>query len=925
MSSSAESSRAAGPTVEAFVKTYVSDDKPVRDSNDDTLGFEAYLDAVELFLLNLDTKTPLTMSVEGEWGTGKTSFLLQLKSRLEKADPPRPTVFFNAWRHDSNESLWAAFALVCIRDLRKFQRPVRKFLGDFGLLFARFDWRAAMPDLVTLALRLVALVFVLVITVMFLRAGSLKPAEAAASSGTEALILMVTGFGGIVGAAFVLFTVVKKAIELVGDPFEIKLRRYIAEPDYASRVAFIESFHEDFARVLKHYVGNDKLFIFIDDLDRCDVPRAAELMQAINMLTSSDVVGPVFVIGMDRRIVAASLAAKYESFLPYLDPSPPTSGAARVNSDSALNFGYAFMDKFVQLPFRVPRARHEYISRLLDHSGKPKSGTAEPDGQTDVPDDSDEVATSRNGPADASKTARRDGAGASASEGPVVDSYRVRQVILSAARLLDYNPRRVKQFINVFRLNAYIFWKTGRLRLTTISHDLMPGIGEMTIEKLGRFLAITLRWPRFVEALEDHPSMLSELQRLALKRSDRVNRFVPEAWRDDLILRDFLSDIRNAGFPEVEWSAEERAYIFSLEEVDVAALIDIAPSTRINLAKPRPAQVVEGPLDLKSPVDAVGVPSIISNSRTWHRGALELIVPLDRGGLAHFRLDRSAETPHWLHVAHLLPDKSMFDGAALFQSDYTKGNLELFAHRRNELLFFYHPARDDAQWTWPDDLNIFAPGSAVVIQSAIRENGNFELVAPRTKGGLSHYWRDNTQSDRQWGDPEPFAIERPGLEPIGLFETIEQDSKVSNLQVFAVDDQSIVSIHRMSYIWGQSKTLPNTPPVQRGRLPAVVRNDGPTPQGGPPEFAFFVPMERGVQHWTFVEHSAKWTAHGSFAKQLPVDAVAATVDGQGFNIVVRSGRSIYHIARDADGQTWTEPREITFGAGAGGEGAATET
>src|SRR5215208_332895 len=41
----------------------------------DHLGFTPYVEAVAEFLTNENTEPPLTLSVEGEWGSGKSSFL----------------------------------------------------------------------------------------------------------------------------------------------------------------------------------------------------------------------------------------------------------------------------------------------------------------------------------------------------------------------------------------------------------------------------------------------------------------------------------------------------------------------------------------------------------------------------------------------------------------------------------------------------------------------------------------------------------------------------------------------------------------------------------------------------------------------------------------------------------------------------------
>src|SRR5207237_10378875 len=119
-----------------------------------------------------------------------------------------------------------------------------------------------------------------------------------------------------------VFRVVKFK-DYLGNPLAADLRQYVAAPDYNSRVAFIEHFHEDFKKIVETYAGRSKVYVFIDDLDRCDVPKAADLMQALNLMIA-DSPQLIFIIGMDREKVAAGLAVKYEKLLPYLSPSPST-------------------------------------------------------------------------------------------------------------------------------------------------------------------------------------------------------------------------------------------------------------------------------------------------------------------------------------------------------------------------------------------------------------------------------------------------------------------------------------------------------------------------------------------------------------------------------------------------------------------------
>ncbi len=121
-------------------QTITIGDQPTKE---DTLGFKPYVIAIAKFLTNPDTKPPLTISIEGEWGRGKSSFMKQLQDQIPqeykelekeqlnnaswfnkvalrikfKLKQKTQIVWFNAWRHDKAESLWAAFALSFVEQI----------------------------------------------------------------------------------------------------------------------------------------------------------------------------------------------------------------------------------------------------------------------------------------------------------------------------------------------------------------------------------------------------------------------------------------------------------------------------------------------------------------------------------------------------------------------------------------------------------------------------------------------------------------------------------------------------------------------------------------------------------------------------------------------------------------------------------------
>ena len=263
-------------------------------------------------------------------------------------------------------------------------------------------------------------------------------------------------------SAFAGFIKFYKQVKL---PLSINLEKYLTKPDYKGRVAFIESFHDDFARLVSAYAKNKRIFVFVDDLDRCDVPHAAELMQAINLMIG-DTGKLVFILGMDREKVAAGIAQKYKELLPFL-PGFASSASAEVTQPGALYFGYSYLEKFIQLSFTVPVISDEtsvrhflsgisnqsvpsgWLTRLVGHWSPRLQRPAKSQPQTRLNQEIGAVTAAENAVAQEKKIKYlRVKVGR--------DSDRIIHIACMVGVLFENNPRKLKQFINTFRLALYL-------------------------------------------------------------------------------------------------------------------------------------------------------------------------------------------------------------------------------------------------------------------------------------------------------------------------------------------------------------------------------------------------------------------------------------------------------------------------------------
>ena len=612
---------------------------------DDSLGFTPYVEAIAAFLTSRATQPPLTMSIEGEWGSGKSSFMLQLERAIRGPSRrdvfiqqlpqslgglsangslwtatssvwrhrPQLTMQFNAWRHDKQDALWAAFALKFGKSLRKQVGFFRGWKGDILLFFKRLTGLRGWLELLLVS----ASFLILAVATMGLyryakvhNATELtevianltapetstppqveKPpttsnrATARDPNGGLAepyrLLLTHGKWGALLALGIAGFIRFHKQVKV---PLSINLEKYLAKPDYQGRVAFIETFHEDFARLVEAYAKDRRVFVFIDDLDRCDVPRAAELMQAINLMIG-DVGRLVFVLGMDREKVAAGVAQRYKDMLPFMPGFAPSGSGP---DTGGLYFGYAYLEKFIQISFTLPVVSDRLVlNRFLANIGAEHAHftwsrrlanywtdrfkrlsafwSTRPEPQVGSPAVVHEMPAPKGGTVSTSTDAVEQERRVRYLRVKVdKDSKRILDIVTMVSGIFQNNPRKLKQFMNTFRLALFLSSEQGLL-------DEEEGSQPVTPEQVGKFVALTLRFPDLRTHLSENPLLLSHLERRSLVAQELLESDVLYKWLHQRGVRDVLRyGIQEGARPFLP-------AIYSLETFPVDKLLSILP------------------------------------------------------------------------------------------------------------------------------------------------------------------------------------------------------------------------------------------------------------------------------------------------------------------------------------------------------------
>ncbi|WP_394822262.1 P-loop NTPase fold protein [Pendulispora albinea] len=483
-------------------------------ATDDRLGFEPAVGELASILSSEKLQLPLVVSIEGGWGAGKSSFMAQLRTELRKkattngkpldTDPPGVvTIWFDAWAAEAQSSLLSRFVLGLLDEIQRREGLLTRGWNRLRLARRRFDLGTGWKDLAKLVTGLLVLSMGIAgaWASIAMRDASSWVAEKTAA-GANALTIFSAAFGTVVGAVGI-----RRISKWAGSPFSIDLSKHLREPGYEAKTGFLDAFRRDLHRVIDVYApSSTRIYVFIDDLDRCDPALVAELTQAINVLLGQ-AVPFVYVLGLDRQKVAAAIAAKYDK-IAALVADPAEKGAP-------LAFGHAFLEKLIQLPYRVPAPTADALPSLVasdEHGSDTSLGAA------------------------------------------------VRLV----ARFLEFNPRRIKQFTNVLSLRVRL--------LAKMTSELRAGSRRPTLHALAKVIAIELRQPELIRDIAEDANLLNALV-LGSGRGTETEAY--RRWSAQSELMELLTATLPARAPDVVKVDRE----VSLLDVDFGSLLHLSPQS----------------------------------------------------------------------------------------------------------------------------------------------------------------------------------------------------------------------------------------------------------------------------------------------------------------------------------------------------------
>jgi len=451
-------------------------------ASEDLLGFDRPARALAQMLLQPTTQPPVVVGIYGEWGSGKSTFMNEVRKWVESRvsaeepaaslaeridgalsrflsrgalsadnEPDSPQILcveYNAWEYADSDRLWTGL----IQDI-----------------VAQLDKRLTWKERLALGRKQVAthylnpVVMIIVLTIFF--ASVVLVTELTNSA------LAAVGTAGAALAAGILFLA-----EQIEQPLSNEIRRIIEDMQKQREESATHRVQEALRTTVEANFAAPKaqpgapagqprlkVFVFIDDLDRCQLESIVEILEAIKLFLAEQI---FFVLmAVDTRVLAEAIRTRYK------------------REDSG-HLAREYIEKIVQVPVQVPVAAGSRLEFLLKNLMRLEE-TAEDGGEGAPVHRADAPA----GDEDTTDRAREDDEDAAVLMESLPDTPTEMETIASLAeRYLDSNPRRIKRLLNTYRY------------VKILSHWYEEDTEAADWQRLMiTWLVFTMRWPHFMQ------------------------------------------------------------------------------------------------------------------------------------------------------------------------------------------------------------------------------------------------------------------------------------------------------------------------------------------------------------------------------------------------------------------------------------------
>lgn len=228
------------------------------------------------------------IGVIGEWGSGKSTFLHYIKKKLDFKNQKGINIYtlsYDASSYSEQDLIWANFAKLLFEEYEK-----NIYLPELRFAVAKFNSNRKQC-IGRFVVNIIIIIILFLITV-----GS----QTAFSFDTiwSKFVGSIASVGGIIIFISCIAVPWMKKLLSASIPLSKKVIDTLKMPSYVEQLGTRERVSDDLKILLKAWLpkNNQKIVIFVDELDRCSEKGISEFFQAIQLFTEIQKINFVFAI-----------------------------------------------------------------------------------------------------------------------------------------------------------------------------------------------------------------------------------------------------------------------------------------------------------------------------------------------------------------------------------------------------------------------------------------------------------------------------------------------------------------------------------------------------------------------------------------------------------------------------------------------------
>ncbi|MEG0774362.1 P-loop NTPase fold protein [Clostridium sp.] len=334
------------------------------ETEDDLLSRKVYSQILAEYIVSRKTDTPFNVGIFGEWGEGKSTFLKLIEQEIRNVDNKQEfgenykthIIRYDASEYSEQNKIWS-----CI--LKKLFYKFEEEKGIWAkILFSskRFTKKIKRNSLKYL---IMIITVILIIVWGFIFNKNIVSMQ-------EFKKVFVYSYIGIIPLAMGVINIIVPFIKS-----QIKIAKPLAEmvetninlPSYTKDLGIRENIKEDLTDLLEVWLKkskdskgyNERLVIFVDELDRASEQGILELLDSLQIFLSMKQI--VIVIAVNFRSVCDALTNRFEHL-----------NKDNVKESDKIMFALNYLEKYINIPvFLNYEGKYEqYVSKLFFEKSK---------------------------------------------------------------------------------------------------------------------------------------------------------------------------------------------------------------------------------------------------------------------------------------------------------------------------------------------------------------------------------------------------------------------------------------------------------------------------------------------------------------------------------------------------------------------------